>query len=126
MTKLETCAKEDMPEPELFGPEEADVTLISWGSNKGSILQAIKEFDNVNFLHLTWANPFPTEKVKAVLEKAKHSILLECNYTAHMGGIIREKTGIDIEDKFLKFDGRPYYVEEVVEKINSVLKGGSA
>jgi len=126
MTKLETCAKRDMPEPELFGPKEADVTLISWGSNKGSLQHAVKEFDNVNFLHLAWANPFPVEKVKEVLESAKHPILFECNYTAHMGGIIRERTGIDIKDKFLKFDGRPIYVEEVIEKINSVLKGGKS
>ncbi|MFC1755859.1 2-oxoacid:acceptor oxidoreductase subunit alpha [Patescibacteria group bacterium] len=125
MTKLETCAKEDMPEPELFGPEDADITLISWGSNKGVLQHAVKEFDNVNFLHLTWVNPFPVEKVTKVLENAKHPILFECNYTSQMGGIIREKTGIEIKDKHLKFDGRPIYIEEVREKINSVLKKGA-
>lgn len=123
MRKLATCEVEDMPKPKLFGPEEADVTLVSWGSNKGSITQALKYFDNVNYLHLTWANPFPTNEVKRVLSKAKHIINIECNYTAQMGGLIKERTGVDIEDNLLKYDGRPIYVEEISAKINSVLKG---
>ena len=126
MQKLEICAREDMPQPTLYGPEDADVTIISWGSNKGSIIQALSQFPNVNYLHLNWISPFPTERVSAILSKAKYVINLECNYTAHLGGIIREKTGIKIEDNFLKYDGRPFYVEEVVEKLNSVLKGGQS
>ncbi|MHA2503794.1 MAG: 2-oxoacid:acceptor oxidoreductase subunit alpha, partial [Candidatus Kariarchaeaceae archaeon] len=39
MKKLDTIAK-SFPDPQVFGvtPEEADVTIISWGSNKGIIL----------------------------------------------------------------------------------------
>jgi 2-oxoglutarate ferredoxin oxidoreductase subunit alpha len=124
MQKLETCRTEDMPQPQLFGPEEAEVTLLSWGSNKGPILQALKDFPNVNYLHLTWISPFPVDYVSSVLGKAKHVVNLECNYTAQLGGIIRERTGFKIEDNFLKYDGRPFYVEEIREKLNSLLKGG--
>ena len=123
--KLETCKKEDMPQPELFGPEQAEVTLVSWGSNKGPILQAMKEFDNVNFLHLTWVNPFPAEYVRQVLENAKHVVNIEANFTLQMRGWIKEQTGFDITDNFNKYDGRPFYMEELVEKINSLMKGGT-
>ncbi|MFC1722245.1 2-oxoacid:acceptor oxidoreductase subunit alpha [Patescibacteria group bacterium] len=123
MRKLETCALEDMPKPQLFGPEDAELTLVSWGSNKGPILQALQEFDNVNFLHLNWISPFPTEEVKRVLENAKHVVNVEANYTLQMRGIIKEQTGFDIKDNFNKYDGRPFYFEEIREKINSVLKG---
>ncbi len=121
MKKLETCALESMPKPQLFGPEDASVTLISWGSNKGSILQALEQFDDVNFLHLAWLNPFPVEEVRNVLSKAKHVINVECNYSAQFGGLVKERTGIEITDNLLKYDGRPFYVEEIVEKVNSVL-----
>jgi len=121
MKKLVTCEKEDMEEPVLYGPEKADLTIVSWGSNKGSILQAMEEFPNVNYLHITWMNPFPTEAVKKVLEGSKRLLHMECNYSAQLAGLIREKTGIDIEDKYLKYDGRPFYVEEVSEKIKSIL-----
>jgi pyruvate/2-oxoacid:ferredoxin oxidoreductase alpha subunit len=40
-----------------------------------------------------------------------------------MGGLIKERTGVEIKDNFLRYDGRPIYVEEISEKINSVLKG---
>lgn len=121
MLKLTTAEKEDMAPPQLFGPNEADVTLVSWGSNKGSIIEALKQFDNVNFLHITWMNPFPTAQVVDILSKAKHLIGIECNYTAQFLSLIREKTGIEIADKMLKYDGRPFYPEEIADKIKSVL-----
>jgi 2-oxoglutarate ferredoxin oxidoreductase subunit alpha len=122
MKKLLTCQMQDMQAPTLFGPEKADVTIVSWGSNKGSILQAMKEFPNVNYLHITWMNPFPADAVKKVLASAKHIINIECNYTAQMAGLIREKTGIMIEDNLLKYNGRPFFVEEISEKLQNVLK----
>lgn len=122
MTKLATCATQDMQAPQLFGPDEADITLVSWGSNKGSILQAIKNFNNVNYLHLTWMNPFPTDAIKERLGKSKHIIDIGCNYSAQLAGLIRENTGIEITDKMLKYDGRPFFSEEIIEKINSFLK----
>jgi 2-oxoglutarate ferredoxin oxidoreductase subunit alpha len=125
MRKLETCASEDMDEPLLFGSEDAEITVVSWGSNKGSIIQAIKEFDNVNYLHVTWMNPFPTEKVSAVLNRAKHVVGVEGSFSAQFLGLIREKTGFEVKDQLLKYDGRPFYVSEITEKLNSVLKGGS-
>ncbi len=122
MTKLVTCAKNEDIKPELYGPDVGDITLVSWGSNKGSILEALKKFPNVNFLHITWMNPFPSEVVKNILEKSKHIIDIECNYSASLAGLIKEKTGIEIKDYLLKYDGRPIFPEEIIAKIESVLK----
>jgi len=122
MTKLKTCETVDMPKPQLFGPAVADVTLVSWGSNKGSILEAIKSLKNVNYLHITWMNPFPADVVKEILGQSKHVIDIEANYSGQLAGLIREKTGIDVVEKLLKYDGRPFYPEEIIEKVKSVLK----
>jgi len=122
MQKLASCENNDMEKPELFGPETADVTVVSWGSNKGSILTAIKTFPNVNFLHITWMNPFPTGYVSDVLKRAKYIIDVECNYTGQLANLIAEKTGIIIPDRFLKIDGRPVFPEEITDKLSSILK----
>lgn len=122
MAKLKLCSREDLPAPQLFGPKEADVTLVSWGSNKGSILQALKEFSNVNFLHLTWLNPFPIEAVRNILSEARYIIDIECNYSGQLAGLIREQTGIEIFDKLLKYNGRPIFPEEIKERLRVVLK----
>lgn len=121
MRKLETCRREDMPTPQLYGPDTADITIISWGSNKGPILEAQKEFSNVNFLHLTWINPFPAEIVRKTLERARWLLNIEANYNLQMRSWIKEQTGIEIADNLVKYDGRPFFVEEIGAKINSIL-----
>ncbi|MBN1162594.1 2-oxoacid:acceptor oxidoreductase subunit alpha [Patescibacteria group bacterium] len=123
MKKLETCASTDMPPQTLYGSKDADVTIISWGSNKGSILQAIKEHENVNYLHITWMNPFPTGQIKKVLEESKHVLGVEASFSAQFLGLVKEKTGIEVKDKLLKYDGRPFYTHEIQQKIDSILGG---
>lgn len=122
MTKLVTCAVNENTMPKLYGPQDADVTIVSWGSNKGSILQALKDFPNVNYLHITWMCPFPSKAIKTVLEKARNIVNIECNYTAALGGLIKENTGIEIKDNLLKYDGRSFFPEEISEKLKSILK----
>ena len=120
MKKLEMCMKEDMPEPMLYGPKDAEVTIVSWGSNKGVILDAMKELPNVNYLHVTWMSPFPTESVKNILKSARKIVSIECNYSGQLMSLISEKTGIKIKSNLLKYDGRPFYPEEIIEKVNSL------
>ncbi|HSX39367.1 MAG TPA: 2-oxoacid:acceptor oxidoreductase subunit alpha [Candidatus Saccharimonadales bacterium] len=121
MKKLATCEETDMQEPKVFGSRDADISFISWGSNKGPILEALKSLPNANYLHLEWLNPFPSEFIGDFLKKAKRAINIECNYSGQMAGYIAEKTGFRFEEKnnFLKFDGRPFYPEEIVKLINN-------
>ena len=123
MRKLLTCQANHMQPATLIGPADAPITLVSWGSNKGSILEAMKVLPEVNYLHLTWMNPFPTESVKAYLEQAKYLIDIECNYSAQMRSLIVEHTGITIADTMLRYDGRPIFPEQIVAKVKSVLAG---
>lgn len=125
MRKLETL-QQKIPDPKLHGPEEADVTIVSWGSTKGPILDAMKWLKergySVNFLQITHVMPFPDEQVKSMLQNARKLLLVENNYTGQMGGLIRERTGIKIKEKLLKYDGRPFYPEEIYEKVKEVLQ----
>jgi 2-oxoglutarate ferredoxin oxidoreductase subunit alpha len=120
MKKLRTCEAEDMKGQAVFGPNEADITLVSWGSNKGSVLEALKNFSNVNFVYLTWMNPFPSEELRKLLSNSKHIIDIESNYTGQMADLIREKTGIKINDRLLKYDGRMIFPEEIIEKVAAI------
>jgi 2-oxoglutarate/2-oxoacid ferredoxin oxidoreductase subunit alpha len=113
----------------LIGPEDADVTLVGWGSTKGAILDALrilKEEDSVtaNYLHVRLMRPFPVAGVEAVLKRAKRTILVETNYMGQLGMLIREQTGFTIEEKILKFDGRPFSQEEIMDGLRSVIKNG--
>ena len=120
MTKLETCAELDMEKPKLYGPPKARITIVSWGSNKGAILDAMEEFDDVNFLHINWISPFPALEVKKILCSANFVLNVECNYTAQMAGLIKEKTGVEVSDNLLKFNGRPFFSEDIIDKIKNI------
>jgi 2-oxoglutarate ferredoxin oxidoreductase subunit alpha len=115
--KLVTCEQTDMPLPQLVGPDPADVTIVSWGSNKGSILTTLRDFPNVNYVHLTWMSPFPTHALKGFLSRSKHILDVECNQTGQLADLIAEKTGINIADRLLKSDGRPIFPEEIIERL---------
>jgi 2-oxoglutarate ferredoxin oxidoreductase subunit alpha len=68
--------------------------------------------------------PFPTDEVTRILSKAKRTILVEVNYSGQLGDLIREKTGIDMDQRVLKFDGRPFTEEELLDGIRTALKSG--
>lgn len=120
IAKLKTCKEQDMEEPKLYGSENADITIVSWGSNKGSILQALKVLENVNYVHITWASPFPSEELTKMLSKSKYILNIESNYTGQMARLIRENTKTEISDNLLRYDGRPFYPEEIIEKVKTL------
>lgn len=117
-------ASVELPEPVLHGPRRADHTIIAWGSTKGIILEAMKLLEEegmiINFLQILYLSPFPAKAVSDVIETSKSLILIENNMTAQLGSIITEHTGLEIINKILKFDGRPFYPEELAEKILSM------
>ena len=124
MRKLKTLEKE-LPSPQLFGKKQAEITLIGWGSSKGPILEAQKilrkEGIETNFLHFNFLNPFPSKFVERYLKASKKTLLIEQNYSGQVQGLIREKTGLEIKNCFFKYDGRPYFPEEIVEKVKKII-----
>ena len=59
--------------------------------------------------------------VTKILRQAKKVLNIEANYTGQLGGLITEKTGLVLEHNFLKYDGRPFYPEEIITKIKELL-----
>ena len=133
MTKLETAAHE-IPEEEKFNffrpsKKQTDVTLVSWGSTKGPILDAMrmleKEGIGVEFLQIRLASPFPTESVREKLAGAKLAIDIEQNYSGQMAAVIAEKTMIDIKNKIVKFNGRPMSQDEIYQGVKQIISNPS-
>lgn len=123
MRKMATIAAE-LPDPVVYGPEEADISLVGWGSTKGPVLEAIRwlnqEGIKVNYIHPIYLHPFPAKAMATFLNKAKKTLLLEGNHDAQLGQLIRQHTLIDIPQKFLKWDGRPFHPKEICERVKKV------
>jgi len=114
----------------LWGPADADLTVVGWGSTKGTIQDAMavlaEQGKKVNYLQVRLMKPFPVDDVTAVVTKAKKLVLVEENYSGQLGSLIREQTGVRIEQRILKFDGRPFSEDELVRELSKVLAGGTA
>jgi 2-oxoglutarate ferredoxin oxidoreductase subunit alpha len=111
MAKLKLIEK-DIVKQSVYGNEQAKIGLISWGSNKGPILEALKLSKNLKFLHINWLWPFPANQVKQFIEGVDKCFCLECNARGQLGSLIKEQTSKEVV-KILKFDGRPFWPEEI-------------
>jgi len=120
MRKLELAAR-DIRDPLLEGPEDADVTLVGWGSTYGPIHEARLVLESeglrVNHLHYHEVWPFPAARTEEVLSGARRVIDVENNFTGQLALVIRMVTGIHIPDRILKYDGRPFAGDEIAEKV---------
>src|SRR6184192_4293676 len=109
----------------LHGPRRADLTLVGWGTTKGAILDGMTELEldgfSVNFLQVRLMRPFPAQEVEAMLRDAKRAVLIEANYSGQLGALIREQTGIALDHRVLKYDGRPFSRNEIVDGVREVL-----
>jgi 2-oxoglutarate/2-oxoacid ferredoxin oxidoreductase subunit alpha len=130
MGKLDLAAREIPIEDKvvLHGPEQAPITLLSWGSTKGAILDAmdaLREQDgiSVNFLQVRLISPFPTKEVKDALSNARKLVDVEMNYTAQLAGLLREKTGMPTDHQVVKYNGRPMSCDEVYDAVKQISSG---
>ena len=74
---------------------------------------------SANYLQITWLSPFPAETVTAILSKCKRPIVVENAMLGQLKDLIHEKTGRAIKESILKYDGRPFFPEDIIERINS-------
>ena len=94
--------------------------LVGWGSTKLPVLEALKQLKEWSYLHISYISPF-SEMIGAILEKYEKVVLVENNATGLLGQVIREKTGISIENKILRYDGLPLtggYIVKALKRLN--------
>jgi len=95
----------------IFGKKDSRNLIIGWGSTKTAILDAIKGED-FKFLQVLYMKPL-SDEIKKEMLKAKKVILIENNVTGQLGRVLREKTGMIIKNRILKYDGRAFYSDEL-------------
>ena len=120
MRKLDLAAQ-DIRGPLVEGPEDADVTLVGWGTTYGPIHEArvLLEADGlkVNHVHYHEMWPFPAARTEQILKNARRVVDIENNYTGQLALVIRMMTGMDLPNKVLKYDGRPFTADEIARKV---------
>ena len=124
--KMATVAK-DLPAPKLEGPENADVTLIGWGSTWGTIKEAAERLrskgTSVNHLHIKFIVPLHVDEISAILKESQRTIIVENNQSGQFAHHLRAETGIVADGHIRKYDGEPFEPKHIVESVGKILDG---
>lgn len=111
----------ELPEPILYGNINAKTTLVCWGSTKNAILDYIDLDDSkFNCLHYEFLFPLKFGIIKELINSGQNLILVEGNATGQLGELITSKTGFLFQQKFLKYNGRGFFLEDIEELVESL------
>jgi 2-oxoglutarate ferredoxin oxidoreductase subunit alpha len=123
MKKLELLREEIQP-PHLYGPKDAQITLVGWGSTYGPLMEVvnilISEGHSVNHVHFTHVFPLPVEATRDILGNAKTIVCVENNATGQFARLFECETGVKISEKILRADGKPYSPESIIRSMREM------
>ena len=123
LKKLELL-KREIHAPYAYGPTDAEILLIGWGSTYGPIRETAKVLNarssKVKMLHFSEIWPFPSQAAAQELNKARSKICVESNATGQMAHLIRAETGIEVDARILRFDGRPMTSEYILREFEKI------
>ena len=116
----------DIPDLEIDGDDHGDLLVLGWGSTYGSIKDAVnkarKSGLRLSHAHLRYLNPMP-KNTGQVLKNFKTILIPEINL-GQLAHLIRSEFLISVEQLNL-VRGLPLKVNDILEKINSLLGGGN-
>jgi 2-oxoglutarate ferredoxin oxidoreductase subunit alpha len=116
-----------VPPPALSGPRGADVTLIGWGSTNGVIAEACEILNeqgiSANHLQIRWLVPLHGEAILNILKDARHTIIVENNYSGQFARYLRSETSFVPNGHIRKYDGEPFMPHHIVEAVKEQLGG---
>jgi 2-oxoglutarate ferredoxin oxidoreductase subunit alpha len=122
LKKLETL-KKALPDPVVYGTKsKADISFIGWGSSKSVMLDVIEEMKGrgmkVNYLHYEYLWPLKEKAAEKFFQNNKRVHILECNYQGQLANMIEAATGKKFKGRLLKWNGRHFFLEDVIDYIN--------
>lgn len=114
MQKMTTLLN-NLPEPTLYGNPTVQTVIIGCGSTKNSVIDAITTGMNIGYLHYEYLYPTKIQTLLALIASGKRLILVENNQTGELGKILTEASGYQFKEKILKYDGRPFFVDDILD-----------
>jgi len=99
--------------------------IVSWGSTKGPILEAMNILESkglkMKYLQVILLAPFPKDKIRRLLRGCERVLVVENNATGQFANLLKEYLDAEIIS-LLKYNGRPFYPEEIAERVEEVVR----
>jgi 2-oxoglutarate ferredoxin oxidoreductase subunit alpha len=121
LRKAEGIRGEVIP-PELKGDRNPDLLLVTWGSSKGSVLEAASHLRSggkkTATLYFPQVWPLLQEQFLSDLQGARRVVSVEGNATGQLARLIRQESGFEIKDRVSRYDGLPITPEFILRQLN--------
>ncbi len=104
----------------VSGNKKSKIALIGWGSTKGVLEEVAKEL-KLRFIQPLYLEPFPTWEIEKSLDGVREIIDVETNSTGQLAKILK-CNGINTTKTILKYDGRPFTVDELTKRLWQEIK----
>ncbi len=116
--KMAGLSKE-IEKPVSIDVKGAPVVLVGFGSTYGVLREAKESIADkkIGLIHLPQVWPFPAADMFELLKEAKKIIVVENNAGAQLARLLRRETGIRADRSLLKYDGRPFDLDFLVQQI---------
>lgn len=112
----QVTAQKLTPKNLLFGPKTAKKLIISWGSTTAPVLEALKDLPDYVFLQIRTLWPSDPGLPK-IIKKFKNITVIENNQTGQLTTLLKSQFDFHPDRQILKFDGRPFYPEELFSQL---------
>ena len=126
MSRLDLVTKRVPDDEQVVSFGVHDYTIVSWGSTKGPILDAIsilkKEGISIGFIQIKLIHPFPSDYVKSLLKDAKTIIDIEANHSGQLGKIFKQNVLREIDYFILKYTGRGMTSTEIYDSLKKIVE----
>ncbi|HET6517868.1 MAG TPA: 2-oxoacid:ferredoxin oxidoreductase subunit alpha [Nitrosopumilaceae archaeon] len=126
MSRLELAAKNIPKDEQVVSFGIHDFTIISWGSTKGPILDALEmlkeEGKDVGFVQFKLMHPFPAEYAKSLLQNTATIIDIESNHTGQLGQLFKQNVGKEVNYYVLKYTGRGMTCTEIYDSLKKIIE----
>jgi 2-oxoglutarate ferredoxin oxidoreductase subunit alpha len=130
--KLDLAARE-IPLGEkirLYGDPEAAFTIVSWGSNKGAILEALESLIAdaipVRLIQVRLLWPFPVAEIAPLLVDAQPLVIVESNHSGQFAQLLCGQTACQRDHLIVKYNGRPMTCSELTQALRKIHAGTAA
>jgi 2-oxoglutarate ferredoxin oxidoreductase subunit alpha len=116
-----TTLQQELPEPVLHGSSTAPILFVGWGSPKNTLMDVMETWNSQHpekmfaYLHYEYVYPVKTERFVSLAAKASRVVLIENNAFGQLGALLTQGTGYRFDHRLLKYDGRPFFVEDIIE-----------
>ena len=102
-----------------YGNNNSDIALVCWGSNKGVCIEVAEKM-GVKVVQPLVLMPFSCEEFRKCIDGIKKIICLENNATGQLGDVLVSH-GISVNERILRYDGRPFSVDELEIELKKVI-----